>query len=149
MDNIFAPYPIVMPSKYQDKIKTYSETGTQNQSRENSPFNRQIDFWFMALCLAFNKNITPVPEKDTYAPITGEILSRNPHRIAQMQMIAIAEKGTVDVLNNPKDILDCCVELANAGIPYLLSLLDDTDATPLQNIFDELENIDKKQSKEK
>ena len=141
MENIFAQYPIQIPARYQEKIKTYSETGSSNQSRENSPFNRQIDFWYMALSLAFNKGLTPVPEKETYAPITGEILSRNPFRIAQMQMIAIAQKESVEILNNPKEILDCCVELANAGIPYLLSLLDDTDATPLQNIFDELETL--------
>jgi len=141
MENLFAQYPITMPSRYQEKIKTYSETGSSNQSRENSPFNRQIDFWYMALCIAFNKGLTPTPERETYAPITGEIFSRNQHRIAQIQMIAITQKETIEVLNNPKEMLDCCIELANAGIPYLLALLDDTDATPLQNIFDELENI--------
>ena len=74
MENVFAPYQITMPSSYQESIKNYVSTGTRNQSRENAPFNRQIDFWYMALCLAFNKNLTPIKEKSTYNAITAEIL---------------------------------------------------------------------------
>ncbi len=141
MENIFAQYQIPMPSSSQDKIKNYVSTGTQNQSRENAPFNRQIDFWYMAMCIAFNKGLTPIKEKNTYNAITAEILSRNPYRVSQIQMIAISITNDIEVLNNPKEMLDICINLANAGIPLLLSVLGDTDATPLQNIFDELEEL--------
>lgn len=141
MENIFAQYPITMPSNYQESIKNYVSTGTQNQSRENAPFNRQIDFWYMALCLAFNKGLIPIKEKNTYSPITGEILSRNSHRVAQIQMIALSVSNKAEILQKPKEMLDICIELANVGIPLLLSILNDPDATPLQNIFDELEDI--------
>ncbi|WP_281222920.1 hypothetical protein [Photobacterium sanguinicancri] len=141
MENIFAPYPITMPSNYQESIKNYVSTGTKNQSRENAPFNRQIDFWYMALCLAFNKGLTGTKEKNTYNAITGEILSRNPYRIAQIQMIALTITNDETVLSSPKEMLDICINLANSGIPLLLSILDDTDASPLQNIFDELEDL--------
>ena len=141
MENIFAQYQITMPSNYQESIKSYVSTGTQSQSRVNSPFNRQIDFWYMALCLAFNKELTPIKEKETYNAITAEILSRNPHRPVQMQMIALSISNNQEILNTPKEMLDICINLANAGIPLLLSILKNTDATPLQNIFDELEEI--------
>ncbi len=41
---------------------------------------------------------------------------------------------------------NCCYErrhdgLANAGIPMLLNILVDTDATPLWNIYYELEDL--------
>lgn len=141
MENIFAPYPVTMPSNYQESIKNYVSTGTKNQSRENAPFNRQIDFWYMALCLAFNKGLTGTKEKSTYNAITGEILSRNPYRIAQIQMIALTVTNDETVLSSPKEMWDICINLANSGIPLLLSILDDTDANPLQNIFDELEEL--------
>ena len=141
MENIFASYQITMPSNYQDSIKNYVSTGTKSQSRENAPFNRQIDFWYMALCLAFNKGLTPIKEKNTYNAITAEILSRNSFRPIQMQMIALSTTNDEQILNKPKEMLDICMNLANAGIPLLLSILNDPDATPLQNIFDELEEI--------
>ena len=141
MDNIFAQYQITMPSRYQNEIKNYVSTGTRSQSRENAPFNRQIDFWYMALCLAFNKGLTPIKEKDTYNAITAEILSRNSFRPVQMQMIALSMINDKAILNTPKEMLDICINLANAGVPLLLSILNDPDATPLQNIFDELEDI--------
>ena len=141
MENVFAPYQITMPSSYQDSIKNYVSTGTRSQSRENAPFNRQIDFWYMALCLAFNKDLTPIKEKETYNAITAEILSRNSFRPVQMQMIALSTTNNEEILNAPKEMLDICINLANAGIPLLLSILNDPDATPLQNIFDELESL--------
>lgn len=141
MENIFAQYPITMPSNYQESIKNYVSTGSKNQSRENSPFNRQIDFWYMALCLAFNKGLEPIKEKETYNFITGEILSRDSFRISQIQMIALSIKQDVNILNSPKEMLDICINLANSGIPLLLSILNNTDASPLQNIFDELEDL--------
>lgn len=141
MDNIFAQYQIEMPRAYQDKIKNYVATGSQSQSRENAPFDRQIDFWYMALCLAFYKGLTPVKEKDTYNAITAEILSRNPYRITQLQMIALTVAGDPSVLLEPKKMLDICINLANAGIPVLVSILSDTEATPLWNIYYELEDL--------
>ncbi len=141
MENIFSQYPLTMPASYQDRIKEYVSTGTSNQSRENAPFNRQIDFWYLALCLAFKKGLTGVKEKNTYNFITGEILSRDSFRISQIQMIALATTENTEILGSPKEMLDIAINLANEGIPLLLSILDDTDSTPLQNIFDELESL--------
>lgn len=141
MENIFSQYQLTMPASYQDRIKEYVSTGTSNQSRVNAPFNRQIDFWYLALCLAFKKGLTGVQEKNTYNFITGEILSRDPFRISQIQMIALASTQNTEVLGSPREMLDIAINLANEGIPLLLSILDDTDGNPLQNIFDELENI--------
>lgn len=141
MENIFSQYPLTMPASYQDRIKEYVSTGTSNQSRENAPFKRQIDFWYLALCLAFKKGLTGAKEKNTYNFITGEILSRDSFRISQIQMIALATTKDTEILGSPKEMLDIAINLANEGIPLLLSILDDTDSTPLQNIFDELESI--------
>jgi len=141
MDNIFAQYQIDMPKAYQEKIKNYVSTGSQNQSRENAPFERQIDFWYMALCLAFHKGLTPVKERDTYNAITAEILSRNPYRITLLQMIALAVSGEPSILLEPKKMLDICSGLANAGIPVLINILSDTESTPLWNIYYELEDL--------
>lgn len=141
MENVFAPYQIDMPKVYQEKIKNYVATAGKNQSRENCPFDRQIDFWFMALCIAFNKGLSVVKEKETYNAIDAEILSRNTYRITQIQMIAIAVSSDINILLEPRKMLDICIGLANAGIPLLLNILEDTEATPLWNVYYELEEV--------
>ncbi len=138
MENIFAPYQIQMPSKYQEKIKSFVSTSGGGQSRENAPFDRQVDFWFMALCLGFNNGLVQSKESDTYNAITAEILSRDPHRVVQMQMIAISVSNDPNVLSEPKVMHDICIGIANSGIPLLLTILSDTDQSPLWNIFDEV-----------
>lgn len=142
MDNVFAQYQIEMPKSYQESIKNFVATGSQSQSRENAPFDRQIDFWFMALCLAFRKGLTPLKEKETYNAITAEILSRNSYRVIFLQMIALSVSKDPNILLEPKKMLDICCGLANAGIPLLISILSDTEAAPLWNLYYELEELD-------
>lgn len=141
MENVFASYDVVMPSVYQEKIKAFVSTGSTNQSRENSPFDRQVDFWYMAVCIAFHKGLDPIKEKDTYKATSAEILSRNSYRVPQMQMIALSISEDIEVLNDPKKMFDICVGLANAGVPVLLNILSDPDSSPLWNIFTELEEL--------
>lgn len=138
--NIFAQYQIEMPKVYQEQIKRYVSTSGQNESRENAPFGRQVDFWYMALCIAFKEGLSPVKEKDTYNATTAEILSRDSFRITQMQMIALAITKSEDILLEPKKMFDVCINLANAGIPKLLGILSDTEQSPLWNIYDLLED---------
>lgn len=141
MENIFAQYPIVMPIAFQDSIKKFVGTGGYESSKENAPFARQVDFWFFSLCYAFNKGLTPVKEKDTYNAVQAEILSRDPSRIGQIQLIALSVTKNPETLKNPREMLDIAISLANAGIPNVLSILQDTDSTPLWNLFSEVEEL--------
>jgi hypothetical protein len=143
MDNIFAQYSILMPLGFQDKVKGFVSTGSIGGSRENTPFDRQVDFWFMAVCLAFRKKLPPVKASKTYNATTAEILSRDPHRVIQLQMIALSISGDEEVLLKPKEMFDICSNLANAGIPYLIAILSDTEELPLWNLYTELESFGK------
>ena len=139
--NIFAQYQIDIPIKYQDQIKSYVSTGGTGSSKANTPFLRQVDFWYMALVVAFNKGFEPVVEKETYNAVTAEILSRNDYRIHHMQLIALAHFQDPSVLAEPRKVLDYCLSLANAGIPYVISILQSPDNLPMWNIFDEIEDM--------
>lgn len=143
MENIFAPYSILMPLDFQDKIKGFVSTGSVGGSRENTPFDRQVDFWFMAVCLAFRKKFPPVKASKTYNATTAEILSRDSHRVVQLQMIALSISEDEEILMKPKEMFDICSNLASAGIPYLIAILSDTDEAPLWNLYNELEHLGK------
>ena len=100
----------------------------------------------MSVCLAFRQNLEPIKVKDTYNAITAEILSRDQHRVVQLQMIALSVTKDPDILTKPKSMLDVCIDLANAGIPLLLTILSDTDQSPLWNLCDELDLLAKSES---
>ncbi|WP_139460218.1 hypothetical protein [Aeromonas veronii] len=138
MENIFSSFSINMPLVYQEKIKNFV-SGSIKQLNENKPFERQVDFWYLALCLAFSKGLEPHKEKDVYTAVTAEILSRDPYRIIHLQMIALSSSEDVNILLKPKEMFDICCGYANAGIPLLISILSSPDTSPLWALYEELE----------
>jgi hypothetical protein len=56
-----------------------------------------------------------------------------------MYLIALADTKDEAIVTDAKAVFDICCEYANAGIPFLLELLDDPDQKPIWNVFDYLE----------
>lgn len=146
-NNPFASFTIEIPKKYQDTIKKFCKTGEGNQEKWNpefTPFERQIDFWFMAFLIAVRKGLEPEKATDTYNVTIAEILSRDPKRIDFMRLAILGITKNFDILANDREIFNHCLELANAGIPHLIQILDNTDdGRPLWLILDELELLTK------
>jgi hypothetical protein len=145
--NPFASFSVEIPKKYQDVIKKFCKTGEGSQEKWNPefiPFERQIDFWFMAFLIAVKKELEPEKLADTYTAVTGEILSRDPKRIAFMQLTVLGITKNFDILANDREIFNYCLGLANAGIPHLIQILDNPEeGRPLWLILEELETFTK------
>jgi hypothetical protein len=139
MENTFANYQITIPAKYQDKVKKYCRTGGTGSDPFNAPFKRQVDLWFIALCIAFKEGLLREKVKDTYNATTAAILSNDQYRVHLMYLIALADTKDEAIVTDAKAVFDICCEYANAGIPFLLELLDDPDQKPIWNVFDYLE----------
>ncbi len=143
-DNPFANYTIHMPSAYQERIKRFCSTGTgMKESPEYVPFERQVDLWFMALTLAVNKGLDPIVCKDNYNATPAGILSNDSYRALLMQMIAISHYGDVAVLADSRKVFDLCLSYANAGIPYVLDILESDDTSPMWSLLENLEELAK------
>lgn len=140
MENSFANYQISIPTKYQDKVKKYCRTGGTGSETFNAPFKRQIDLWFLAVCVAFKEGLLREKVRDTYNATTAAILSNDSYRIHLLYLIALADSKDEGILTEPKAVLDICTEYANVGIPYIIQLLDDPDQKPIWNMFDYLES---------
>lgn len=140
MENYFANYQIAIPVKYQDKIKKYCRTGGLDVDTFNAPFKRQVDLWFVALCISFKEGLIKEKVKETYNATTAAILSNDSFRVHLMYLIALSDTKDENILTDSKAVFDICSEYANAGIPYLLELLDDPDQKPIWNMFDYLED---------
>ncbi|SHE19777.1 hypothetical protein [methanotrophic endosymbiont of Bathymodiolus puteoserpentis (Logatchev)] len=146
-NNPFTAFPIDIPKKYQEAIKKYCKTGEAREGKQEkwkpefTPFERQVDFWFMAFLIAVNKELEPIKGTDTYTPISGEILSRDPKRADFMRLVVLGITEKFDILADNKAIFNYCIGLANAGIPYLIQILEDPDDRPLWAILGELESL--------
>ncbi|MNE71647.1 hypothetical protein D3C80_1675410 [compost metagenome] len=133
-----------MPIAYQERIKRFCSTGSaMKESPEYVPFERQVDLWFMALTLAVNKNLEPIVCKDTYNATSAGILSNDSYRALLMQMIAISHYDDVSVLSDQRKVFDLCISYANAGIPYLLDVLESDDTSPMWSLLEEVEKLAK------
>lgn len=140
-DNPFASYNVEIPNKYRESALKYCKTGGQQNTPEFSPFERQVDFWFMAFLIAVNKRLEPVEEADTYNAINAAILSSDQGRVGLMQLSVLGLTKDFDKLAEHRWVFDYCIGLANAGMPYLIQVLNDPDDRPLWALLTELEGI--------
>ena len=140
-DNPFSGFNVEMPKKYADQIKRFCVTGASSTSGDLTPFDRQVDFWFCAFVLAVKKELTPVEEQDTYNVTAASILSTDPYRVTHIQAVYLSFTKDVTGLADNRKVFDFAINLANAGIPLLIQILDDNDQKPLWNILDEIETM--------
>jgi len=138
-ENPFASYSLEMPKKYDEQIKSYCLTGGGKKSREQAPFDRQVDFWYCGFLLAVKKKLDPTKSKETYNATPASILSSDSYRITHIQAAYLAITDDLSGLSQPRKVFDFALEMANSGIPVLLQILSDADQKPLWNILDELE----------
>lgn len=143
-DNPFVNFEIRIPKLYSDKVKKFCSTGGDGNNPELSPFKRQVDLWFFAFVYAVKKGIKPeiVSTKDTVNVINGVILSEDSaYRVSYIQAVYLSYFKDVSKLVEHRAVFDFASSLANAGLPYVLQILDDSDGRPLFNIFDEIEGL--------
>lgn len=146
-NNPFVSFNVEIPKKYQDTIKKFCKTGDGSQEKWNPefvPFERQVDFWFMAFLIAVKKGLEPEKATDTYSPITGAIFSTDSKRVDFMRLTVLGITKNFEILANDREIFNYCSGLANAGIPHLIQILDDPEeGRPLWLVLDELELLTK------
>jgi hypothetical protein len=141
--NPFASFEIHIPKKYQETVKQFCRTSSRD-TPESVPFERQVDFWFMAFLIAVNKQLEPVKELDTYNATVASILSTDIKRVSYMQLTVLGITEKFEILADHRAVFNFCLELANAGMPHLIQVLRDPDDRPLWSILSEIDNLTKK-----
>lgn len=142
-DNPFSNFEVRIPTRYSDQLKKFCVTSSSNQSRELSPFERQVDFWYFAFLIAVKKGLQPehFDLKDTTNITPATILSRDPYRITYIQAVFLSITNDINSMTEDKRVFDFASELAYAGIPHLIQILDDSDDKPLWNILEQIEEL--------
>ena len=133
-DNPFATFNITTPRRYTEEIKKYCQTSGGQVTHKYAPFKRQVDFWYLAFLYAVRQGLQPVKE-------TATILTQEPYRVSYIQLSHLGEFQDINLLAEHRVVFEWAISMANAGIPYLLQIVSDTEDTPLDNLLTEVEGI--------
>lgn len=137
-NNPFASYNVEIPNKYRESALKFTHG---KSSKLIAPFERQVDFWFTAFLIAVNKKLAPKNETDTYNITPGSILSSDPKRIGLIQICVLGITGDFELLGKHKAVFDYASQLAYAGMPHLIQMLEDPDDRPLWALLSEFETM--------
>ena len=143
--NPFQGMDISVPDEFRDTFARYCRTGGRSNIND-SPFPRMVDLWFLSICIAVRLTMEPADfgKSKTYKIIEGSIFANDPLRIHALMMIAIKMTGTVEIVSEPRRVMNLANDLAVAGLPKVVDMLQDGDAEPIWNLSDAIDEIIRK-----
>ena len=141
--NAFQNLELRVPEAYREEIDRFCQTqpgGGAKPSPDDSPFERQVDIWFLAVCIGARKRKRTKLIKP-HRFIWGDILSRDPFRIELLELLAISYTNDPWILEKPSEIMDLVNELAATGLPEVIDMLKGGNAKPIWNLTDNLTEL--------
>ena len=112
------------PDDQYDNVQRFTMTkqSAADRNRDNIPFERFVDIWWIALCIGVQEgHRTKIEPKNWHTFVrAGEVLPSNPWRLFQLQLLAIGVSGSTDILSKPADLIAMANEYAATGLPILL-----------------------------
>ena len=130
---------------YYDQYCRTNIVGRTDEDIDQSPFRRRVDLWFAGFSLAARKHLKPIDltKEKTYQFITGgEIFNgEDSWRIEIITLVAIAIEDSLEVLKDPRRMMNIANGLAAAGISYIIDMLNEGNQNPIWNLSDALDEL--------
>lgn len=139
--NPFASFNVEIPKQYAEQVKSYCKTGSNQDSYEYAPFERQVDMWYFSFIYALKKGLAPKQESETSNITPASILSTESFRISYIQLAYLGYHNGIEDLANHRKVFNFAQEMANAGLPYVINFLKNDDQRPIWNCLDEIESL--------
>ena len=145
--NPFQASDISVPVEFHETFSRYCQRSS-NTVIDQSPFPRMIDLWFLSVCVAARLNLEPsdIRKYETTKIIDGAIFSSDPWRVHMLMLIAISKTKDVQIVSEPRKIITLVSNLAIAGLPKIIEMLQDGDAEPIWNLSDAIDELIRKHS---
>ncbi|RWP03133.1 hypothetical protein [Mesorhizobium sp.] len=143
-ENLFAGQDVTVSDVYRKHFDTYVQRREGKSARpEHQPFDRNVDFWFAAICVAVRKGIKPsAPAGKTYKAAEGVALGSPEWRPAALTLLAIAENGDASVVDRPGEMMRIANAYAHVGFPELLEILEGRGGdTALDHLSEAIETM--------
>ena len=114
-----------IPVDHYENVRRFTMTGQTGggKNRDNIPFDRYVDIWWLALCIGIQEGRRTELEASKWHQFVraGEVLPSNPWRIFQLQLLAVGVAGSTDILSKPGELISMANEYAATGLPILLN----------------------------
>lgn len=141
----YMPFPnaeLRIPTEYKDKIEAYTRTrptGGQRPDPEDAPFPRQLDIWFLGVCVGAARNLrVKLPGNRRHTFNQASMLENDPERIEMLELLAIAVTGDAYVIGDPREVIEVANELAAGGLPMVFDMLEDGNSRAIDNVSDKV-----------
>ena len=139
--NPFVNADLVAPVPHRQHYEQFCRTADRRANIDRSPFPRMIDFWFAGLTLAARakKTMTDLAGVKTFKFHDGSILDSDSWRVQAVMLIAIAYEESVDIVGEPRKVIQIANGLAATGVPLLVEMLEDGDQMAIWNMSESIE----------
>jgi len=124
------------PEQYHDDVVKYTQTKHSKEevslNRQENPFQRYIDLWFLAVCIGARSHVQNevLPTEEMHKFHDGSILTRDPWRIDMLTVMAIGYSSDPLIIEKPKAVINLANSFTISGIPILLDMLTDKIELP-------------------
>jgi hypothetical protein len=121
--NPYANLQLRIPEHEWEAMRRFTTTFRPEDGSEpnidQSPFNRYVDLWWAALIVGVREERRSKPaEWHDFTPAV--VFNQDPWRIRQLELLALAETGGTDVLDDPGQVIAMANEYAATGIGILI-----------------------------
>ena len=136
--NPFQGTEIFVPAGCHDDVKRYCQGTDGRITVKMKPFPRMVDMWFLAICLAVRDGLKPVEKgkkgKDVTEINRGEVFANETDRVHILMLIAIKVSGNIEIVTEPRKMIDIANGLAGAGLPKVIDMLEAGQESPIWNL---------------
>lgn len=137
--NPFQNSELRIPKVHQKQVEQFCQTqpgGGPRPSPDDSPFPRQVDFWFLAVCIGAKNRDRKAEVNKWHRFNIGTVL--DPHMVELLELLAISIEGDAWVIEKPSRVIEISNELAAIGVPEVIDMLNDGKALSVWNLTDRL-----------
>ena len=144
-DRYFNPFQAIdinVPVEFHEAFTRYCQRSA-DAIIDQSPFPRMVDLWFLSVCVAARLGLEPsdIGKYDTRKIIDGSIFGSDPWRVHTLILIAIGKTADVQIVSEPRKMMELANGLAVAGLPRVIEMLKDGDAEPIWNLSDAVDSL--------
>lgn len=121
--NPYANLQLQIPEREWDAVRRFTSTFKPEDGSkpdiDRAPFDRYVDLWWAALVIGVREGRRSKPS-EFHNFVTGVVFNQDPWRIRQLELLALAEAGTTDILDEPGKVITMANEYAATGIGVLI-----------------------------
>jgi hypothetical protein len=108
-------------------VEKYTASQHAKPDPDKSPFHRYVDLWWAGMCIGVQEHRRDLLKGDEWHRFSdGAILSSDPWRITQLQLLAVGITGDEAVLDDPSLVIQMANEYAAVGVRLLLEEMSKT-----------------------